>query len=125
MAGEEFKRYPKARVAMGAGDLRDAVDITHKTSKGVEQVHTLVANPSGLVTGKKTSEISFKSAISAEGFERDYYSKYENEESVQFRIKLPGKTITQTGLITDLEVTSNVDGVIEFSCTHKGGTKYG
>lgn len=108
--------YPRGRVAMGAGDLNDAYDIAIARAKGVKQESTLRMDPAGTSRGPKTGSITFKSKISETGFERDYDGPYERHENVQVRVKIPGKTYVCVGQLDDLNVTSNVDGAIDFSC---------
>jgi len=120
MSNEEFADYPKGRISMGAGDLVDVFDIGHKYEVGEELVHTIRKNPAGSTGGKRKSEITFKAAIPAEGFERDYHGKAVKREKFQLRLKLPGKTITQVGRLSIVESHTSVDGFIEFTATHIG-----
>lgn len=117
---KEFSDYPKGRLSQGSGDLIDVFDITQENEDGEETVSTLRNNPAGSTSGKRKSTLTFKSALSEVGFERDFFDKWRKREVVQLRLKVPGKTITQTGRYTKPKITSNVDGFIEFEISHIG-----
>ena len=123
MAASEQKYYPKGRLSLGSGDLIDVTDVGLKASKGRKLVATIRQNPSGFTDGEANNEITFKSALSEDGFERDFWGKWQKGEVVQLRLKVPGKTFVQTGVFDDLEITSNVGGHIEFSAKHIGKLK--
>ncbi len=113
--GDEVRTYPRARLSKGAGDLIDVTDVTARFSKGRKLIGTLRNPESGVADGEHANEITFKSVLSEEGFERDYNSDYEKGTVSQYRLKVPGATFAITGKLDDLEVTSNVGGAIEFS----------
>jgi len=122
-SGDEQKFYPKGRISKGSGDLVDVTEVTVKMSKGRKQVATLRNPEAGITNGEHVNEISFKSVLSEDGFERDYQADYDNDKIAQYRFKIPGKTYAITGMIDDLEITSTKDGAIEFSCKVIGGQK--
>jgi len=122
-SGDEQKFYPKGRISKGAGDLVDVTEVTVKMSKGRKQIGTLRNPTSGITNGEHANEITFKSVISEDGFERDYQKDFDNDTVAQYRLKVPGKTYALTGMIDDLEINSTKDGAIEFSCKVIGGQK--
>jgi hypothetical protein len=112
---DDFQDYPKARLSLGPGDLIDVYDVNGTWEDGEKIVATLRANPSGSVGGTRSFSLTFKSAISANGFERDFLGPYEKRKVQRLRLKLPGKTIVATGRFTKPSITSNVDNFIDFS----------
>lgn len=107
-----FEDYPKARIAVEGGELQDSYDINCAFTDGETLVHTHRNNgqPSGSTGGKRSCKVTWKSSISKAGFERDYLGNWERRKVVQTRIKLPGKTITVTGRLKDLNFTSPSPG---------------
>lgn len=112
---DDFEDYPKGRGSLGAGDLIDVYDINLTYEDGEKIVATLRQNPAGSTHGTRSATLTFKSAISEAGFERDWLGKYKKREKVEFRLKLPGKTIVQVGRLTKPSVVTNVDNFIDFS----------
>lgn len=110
----EYLDYPKARCALGAGDLMDCYDVNGSAEDGEKSVATLRRNPGGSTGGARSGNVTLKSAISEEGFERDWMGKWRKREVVQLRIKVPGLTWVFTGRLTKPTITSNVDGFIDF-----------
>jgi|GEM_PF-5127381 len=117
-------KYPKARLSFGAGDLIDVYDANLNITDGRQLVSTLRVNPSGWTEGKHSSNLTFKSAVSEEGFERDYLKKWKKGETVRIRLKVPGKTITISGVLTNPVLTNNTDGFIDFSISTLGAIKF-
>lgn len=119
MADQEFK-YPKARIAQGAGDLIDAYDVTLAVTDNRKSVSTLRMKRAGHTEGAREAKLDFKSYVSELGFERDWLGKWRKDETVSVKVKLPGKTLTVTGTLTNPQVTGNVDNAIEFSISVLG-----
>jgi hypothetical protein len=117
---DDFKDYPKARLAVGPGDLIDVYDVSMTWEDGEKIVATLRANPSGSVVGTKSGLMAFKSSISSAGFERDFLGPYEKRQVMRLRLKLPAKVITLVGRYTKPAITSNVDNFIDFSISCLG-----
>lgn len=117
---DDFLDYPKAQVSLGSGDLLDVQDVTLALTDNEKNVSTLRQNPAGSTGGARGAELSFKSAISKEGFERDYIANWKKRKVVQARLKLPGKVFPVTGRLTKPQITSNVDNWIEFSVSLLG-----
>jgi len=82
-SGDEQKFYPKGRISKGAGDLVDVTEVTVKMSKGRKQIGTLRNPTSGITNGEHANEITFKSVISEDGFERDYQKDFDNDTVAQ------------------------------------------
>lgn len=114
MADNEQKYFPKARISVGSGDLQNATDINVKGSRGRKLVSTIRKKVAGYTDGEASDEVSFKSAIDEDGFERDYLGKWKQGEFVQLRVKVPGETIVINGVFDEPSITSNVGGHIEF-----------
>ncbi len=116
MADEnDFAEYPKAQVALGAGDLIDATSLTLTLEDGEKVVATLRQNPAGSTHATRSAKLECEEAISHAGFERAWFDKYDKREVCEFRVKTPGKTFVITGRLTSLKITSNVDDIIKFS----------
>jgi hypothetical protein len=118
----EFENYPKGRVAVQGGELQDAYDVQVAFEDGETLVHTFrnKGMAAGSTGGKRKATITFKSAISQVGFERDYLGRWDNRQKTQARFKVPGKTITIVGRFTKPSISSNVDNFIEFSIAIEG-----
>lgn len=112
---KDFLDYPKGRYSLGPGDLIDVFDVNVAYEDGEKAVSTLRNNPAGSTHGARSCRHTFKSAISEESFERDWMGKYRKREVVQGRLKVPGKTFTITGRLTQPQVVSNIDNFIEFT----------
>lgn len=112
---DEFFDYPKGRIAQGAGDLMDAQDINLAYTDGERPVHTLRRNSAGSTTSGRTVTLTFKSAISESGFERNYMENYYRRRVLQYRVKVPGREFTVIGRLSEPNLVSNVDGNIEFT----------
>ena len=116
MAGsKEFLDFPKGRYALGAGDLIDVFDTNVAYEDGEKTVSTLRNNPAGSTHGPRSVTHTFKTAVSEEGFERDYMGKYRKREVVQGRLKVSGTTFTITGRFTKPSIVSNIDNFVEFT----------
>lgn len=120
----EFLDYPKARFALGAGDLIDVYDVSLQVEDGETAVTTLRRNPGGSTGGKRVSKCTFKSALSEEGFERDWMGKWRKREVVKGRLKVPGLTFAVTGRLTQPQVMNNTDSFIDFQITIIGAPSH-
>jgi len=116
----DFLDYPKGVVAMGAGDLLDAADITIAFEDGEKVMATLRMNPAGSTHGMRSATATYKSLISKDGFERDYMTKYRKREVVQIRLKVPGMVFTAVGRLSKPQIVANVDNAIEFTVSVVG-----
>lgn len=122
MATREVK-YPKLRMAIGAGDLIDVYDVSLSWEDGKKSVSTLRQPRSGHTVGSTEVKVTFKSYISEEGFERDYFGPYQRDEQINAKVKLPGgTTIGIVGTYTQPRITGNVDGAVEFEMSMIGST---
>jgi hypothetical protein len=117
MSAQDFEDYPKARISLGPGDLIDVTDVTLTYEDGEKIVATLRQNPAGSTHGTRSVTCAFNSALSQEGFERDWLGKYRKREKVEARLKLPGKTIVIVGRLTKPTINSSVDDFIKFGVT--------
>jgi hypothetical protein len=121
---DDFPDYPKGTVSQGPGDCIDVFDWGFDGEDGEKIVATLRQNPAGSTFGTKSGKLNFSSAISHAGFERDWFTKYDKRENIEFRLKVPGMTFIIVGRLTTPSLGSNVDDVIKFgfSC-HRQATR--
>lgn len=117
---EQMINFPKARAAFGAGDLQDVYDVNLAATDGRKLVSTLRRNPAGWTDGSRSTNLTLKSAISADGFERSYLKTWQKGDVVQIRIKVPGQTLVVEGVLTNPIVTANVDNFIDFTISILG-----
>lgn len=117
---DDFKDYPKGRLSVGPGDLIDVYDVNFAFEDGEKIVATLRANPSGSTGGTRSCNGTFKSSISSDGFERDFWGPYEKRKKVNIRLKIPGKVLTLVGRYSKPNITSNIDNFIDFSIVVMG-----
>ena len=118
----EFEDYPKGQIAVEGGELKDAYDINVTFEDGETTVHTFQDGgmAKGSTGGKRACTITFKSAISNTGFERDYMGRYKKRKVTNVRVKVPGKTFSVTGRYMTPSFTANTDNFIDFSIALKG-----
>lgn len=122
---EKLLRFPKARLAFGAGDLNDVYDVNLAATDGRKLFSTLRNNPAGWIEGERSTNLTFKSGISEEGFERDYLKKWQKGDTIQLRLKVPGgKTITIEGVLTNPVITSNTGAHTDFSISTLGAISF-
>lgn len=111
---DDFADYPKGSVSQGPGDLIDLFDWGFEGEDGEKIVATLRQNPSGSTFGTRSGKLNLSSAISHAGFERDWFGNWQKRAVLEYRLKLPGITITVVGRLTQPRVTGNVDDYIKF-----------
>lgn len=110
---DDFADYPKGTVSQGAGDCVDVTDWAFDGEDGEKIVSTLRQNPAGSTFGTRSGKLTFTSAISHAGFERDWFGKWMKREVVEIRLKLPGLTISITGRLSGPGATGSVDDFIK------------
>jgi hypothetical protein len=114
MANGEFLNYPKARIALGAGDLVQVTKFNLKTTNGAKLKHTLRRRGAGKTMGVVESTLSFDLDVDEDGIERDYLDMILTGEDQTVSIKLPGgETRTFVGTAT----SETVDQPIDDACT--------
>lgn len=113
---DDFKVYPKARVAFGVGDLVQAINVKTNLKNNAKLQHTLKRSPSGVTMGPKEGELSFDAICDEDGFERDYLKAVDKGTIVQLRVKFPGETMTFTGVFTERPSEGSVDDAVKYSC---------
>ncbi|HEX4334696.1 MAG TPA: hypothetical protein VH062_02215 [Polyangiaceae bacterium] len=121
---DDFKVYPKARVAFGAGDLVQAVNVKTNIKNNAKLQHTLKRSPAGITKGPEEGEVSFDALVDEDGFERDYLKAVKALTIVQIRVKFPGETMTFTGAFTERPAEGSVDDAIKYSCHLIGKGEY-
>jgi hypothetical protein len=117
--------FPRGFVASGSGELKHAKDIKISYKNNAALVHTNAASPAGYVLGTYEGTASYTSPIGSEGQDLDSLKKTKKGEAIQLRFKVPGKTITISGVSTgvdfdmpvDKEITESLEfiGEIDFS----------
>lgn len=112
---DEMLYYPKGRIAMGAGDLMDVESIKTNIKNNAKLKHTIRRSPSGVVMGTKEGSCSFDAILSEKGYERDYVSAILNGTIKQIRIKVPGETVTMSGVFTERDNDIPLDDAIKYS----------
>mgnify|MGYP000432222705 CR=1 FL=1 len=120
MANSNVLTYPRGAIALGNGDLADVtnVKVSHKNSGKL--IHTLHRTPSGVYRGSDEGELSFDAVCSENGPERDYFKLVRSGTVKQFRIKIPGETISVQGIVTARELDLPLDDAIKYSITVVG-----
>jgi hypothetical protein len=110
--------FPRGFVASGNGELKHAKDIKISFKNNAALVHTNAASPAGWVVGTYEGTASYTSAIGADGQDLDTLKKTRKVEGLQLRFKVPGKTITLTGICTgvdfDMPVDKEITEALEF-----------
>lgn len=109
------KVYPRGQIALGNGDLTQVTDVKLDDSNEAKNVHTLRESPSGVVVGKKEHALSFNAVVDAGGFEQDYFKLLMDGTIKQVRIKVPGETITFTGVVSKRSLELPLDTEIKYS----------
>jgi hypothetical protein len=107
--------YPKGRIALGNGDLYDVENVKITVKNGAKLKHTLRRSPSGVTKGTTEAEISFEGTVPESGYERDYIGKVLAGTVTQIRIKVPGETITFTGVPTERGMDLPLDDAVKFN----------
>lgn len=120
---DDFSYYPKARLALGNGDLMDVTNVKHSIKNGGKIQATLRRNPSGVTTGVKESTLSFDGIVSEQGYERDYLTMVKNGVIKQLRLKVPGETLVFTGIPTERSTENALEDAIKFSVEWIGKTE--
>jgi hypothetical protein len=95
MADQELEQYPRGQVAYGGGNLQQCTNVSFTATNGAKVQSTLARNPSGVVVGNKSVEVSGDTVIDTTGPERDWFSKVSQATPGQMRFKFPGG-ITKT-----------------------------
>jgi hypothetical protein len=119
---KSYEDYPKGKIAVEGGELQDCYDVNLSFEDGETDVHTFrnAGQPSGSTAGKRKATVTFKSAISRAGFERDFLGRWNRRRVTQVRVKIPGKTVTITGRYRNPQFTTNADNFVDFQITHAG-----
>lgn len=117
--------YPKGRIALGNGDLMDVENVKITVKNGAKLKHTLRRSPSGVVLGVKEVELSFEGTVSEAGYERDYIGAVLAGTVKQLRIKVPGETLTFTGVPTERGQELPLDDAIKFNVSWVGKVSVG
>lgn len=119
--GDEQLNYPKAKIAMGSGDLVDVINVKGKLTNNAKQVHTLRKRGAGITLGTEESSVSFTSAISENGVERDYWKLCKKGTKTQLRIKIPGgKTLVYNGVYKTVDTDGPIDDAVKVECEFIG-----
>lgn len=117
---ETLLYYPKGRLALGNGDLLDVENVKVTVKNGAKLKHTLRRSPSGVTAGVEEAELTFEGTVSEEGYERDYLGMVKNKTIKQLRFKVPGETLTFTGVATERTQEAPLEDAIKFSISMIG-----
>ena len=85
-----MKKYPKAYLAMGNGDLIQVTNFTVNYGNSGKVKSTLRRPANGVTTGNPECTCTFDSEIDEDGPERNYWKMCDAGEIKQIRAKLPG-----------------------------------
>lgn len=112
---DDLKIYPRGQLALGNGDLVQVTNVKHVTKNNGKLVHTIRQSPSGVVKGVTDGELSFDAVCDEDGFERDYFKLIMDGTIKQFRVKVPGETISFTGMATERSLELPMDDAVKYS----------
>lgn len=117
----EQRKYPRAYLAKGNGDLQQVTDFDVDIQTGRKQQHTLKVNGSGVSDGNIETTISFNFIIDEDGLERDYVRMIKAGEIEQLRAKVPGGDVyILNGKLQSLKLNSTLEDAVKGSCTFIG-----
>jgi len=123
MSAEPQKLYPRGWIAMGNGDLIQVTTIKIDHTNNAKQVHTIRRNGAGVTLGVEETTVSFDAVVDQDGCERDYLKMLKRGHIKQLRVKVPGETITITGVVSALSKELPLDAEIKYSITFIGRTE--
>ena len=123
MSAEPQKLFPRGFIAMGNGDLIQVTTVKIDTSNGAKQVHTIRQKGAGFTTGVEETTVSFDAVVSEDGPERDYLKMLKRGLIKQLRIKIPGETLSITGVVSTRSLELPLDAEIKYSITFIGHTE--
>lgn len=109
---DELKKYPRAQIGHGAGQLMQAENVKLSINPNVKLKHTLARTPSGYVTGTREATLSFKLNIDEDGPERDFYTALNNSTVENFRLMVPGITWRVSGPISKHDIDGPLDDAV-------------
>jgi len=111
------EKFPKARIAFGAGDLNKAIDVTLTRNRNVKNIATMRKRNAGQSSGAKDDSLEFTLVVGEDGLERDFDGAYDREETVNLRLKIPGGlTYPFDGQFDNPVISSQVDGATTYKC---------
>lgn len=111
----DTKKYPRGQIALGSGDLHDAVNIKVTHTNNAKQVHTIRQKGAGITLGTEETTVSFETVVSEDGPERDYFEAVKKGRIKQLRVKLPGETITVNGVFKSRDFELPLDDAIKLN----------
>ena len=121
---KEYLDYPKASVSFQGGELMDNFEVSIERDVGEQTVHTFrnKGEACGSTSGKQKTTVTLKNAIPETGMERDYFGNLRKRKVLNVRVKVPGKTISITGRMNKLSMSSAVDGFISLDIGVEGSS---
>jgi hypothetical protein len=120
---EDVKLYPRGVLALGTGDLMQVTNVKHVFKNNAKLVHTIRRTPSGVTTGTHDTTLDFDAVCDEDGFERDFLKSILNGTIKEFRIKVPGETISVKGVATERSLELPLDDAIKYSINVIGKTQ--
>lgn len=112
--------YIRGQIALDSGDLLDVVNVKVDHTNGGKLVHTIRKTPSGVTLGTKEATVSYDTVVGQNGAERDYATMVKKGTVKRLRIKVPGETITITGIYTTRSFDLPLDDAIKLSLSFIG-----
>jgi len=119
MADPEF--YPNGRIALGNGDLEQVTDVNYTETNSAEVMSTLREAQAGIkVKPRAGATVTFNANIPESGSERDYLTQMRRKQIKDLRIKVPGKTLSVTGLPNSVGYALSSEGAIVHAISYIG-----
>lgn len=118
---DDFLRYPKAQMSLGAGDLVQVTNFKLTTKNNAKTKHTLRRNGAGSTLGTTDAELSFDMEVDERGQEREYAEMLFSGTAQTVRIKLPGgKVVVFTGVVNTEDLDQPLDDALKVSISMNG-----
>lgn len=124
MATQEPLFFPKAHIALGAGDLQQVTNWRLAITNDGKKKATLRKRNAGFTLGVETSTLSFDMEIDEEGIERDYLAMIRTGTTQKVRCALPGgQQLMFVGIATSKTLEQPLDDALKVSIEMIGATE--
>jgi hypothetical protein len=107
--------YYKAQLALGSGNLMDVTNFRIEFMDNSKKVNTFGGE--GIFQGSQDSTLSFDFSVGQYGEEADWVDMVKTLSIKQFRFKVPSRTLTFEGKISNYSLESTLDSEIKGSVT--------
>jgi hypothetical protein len=125
MAENETRRFPRGQIALGSGDLQQAIVARFTFTNNGKLKHSLRRSPSGYVLGTRDCSGSFELEIDEDGPEIDVFDAIKSGEFKNFRYKMPKIVKTIEGILVSVDVELPIDDAVKFTVSWVGKLKDG